>query len=201
VCLPTICTQHKRCFALRPYLYQYSSHCCACTLPQRGHPFSSVTAPSPSPTPSSPAAQLCSGGPLLEQQLCPLHHAAVVVCRAPPPSSTLMSSSVVCSAAEQASRRPLRCLESRDRDEDWGPLQTVIALIFWLFNVLCSLTEQYCVCLGLLLSCASLDCCATADENRRWCNNVEVIFPESVLPQPQNDGSCTGTVHAVLQSS
>jgi hypothetical protein len=60
----------------------------------------------------------------------------------------------------------------------------VIALIFWLFSVLCSRTEQYCARLGLLLSCASLDCCATTYENRRRRNNVEVIFPESVLPQP-----------------
>jgi hypothetical protein len=72
--------------------------------------------------------------------------------------------------------------------------------MFWLFSVLCSLTEQYCARLGLL-SCASLDCCAAVDENKRQRNNVEAISPESVLPQPQNDDSGTGTIHAVLQSS
>jgi hypothetical protein len=33
-------------------------------------------------------------------------------------------------------------------------------------------------------------------KNRRRHNNVEVIFLESVLPQHQNFGSDTGTVHA-----
>jgi hypothetical protein len=52
-------------------------HTVACAL------FRSTT-PSPASPPSSPAALLCSGDPLLEQQLHPLHRATAVVCRGPP---------------------------------------------------------------------------------------------------------------------
>jgi hypothetical protein len=135
---PTIYTQHKYCFALRPCMYQYGTHCYVCALPQR-NPFSSVAAPSPSSPPSSPAALLCSGDPLLEQQLRPLHRAAAVVCRGPPSACF---------------HPPLLSVQRLNRRV--GDHSSVVY---------------------------SLDCCATADENRRRRNNVEVIFPESVLPQ------------------
>jgi hypothetical protein len=103
--------------------------------------FRSATTPSPtSPLPSSPAALLCSGDPLLEQQLRPLHHAPTVVCRGPP--SACFRPSLL--SAQRLNRRV-------------GDHSSVVY---------------------------SLDCCATAYENRRRHNNVEVIFPESVLPQP-----------------
>jgi hypothetical protein len=49
-----------------------------------------------------------------------------------------------------------------------------------------------------LLSCYSQF--HTTDETRRRRNNVQVIFPESVLPEAQNDGSGTGTVQATRES-
>jgi hypothetical protein len=45
--------------------------------------FPSLATPSLASLLSSPAALLCFGGPLLEQQLRSLHRAAAVVCRAP----------------------------------------------------------------------------------------------------------------------
>jgi hypothetical protein len=128
---PTICTQHKTVLPYAPACTN-TVRTVVCSL------FRSAT-PSPSSPPSSHAALLCSGDPLLEQQLRPLHRAAAVVCRGPPSACF---------------RPPLLSVQRLNRRV--GDHSSVVY---------------------------SLDCCATADENRMRRNNVEVIFSESVLPQ------------------
>jgi hypothetical protein len=62
----------------------------------------------------------------------------------------------------------------------------VISVFFWFFN--CSFDVAPRVVIH------------TTDETRRRCNNVQVLFPESMLLEAHNNGSRTGTVQATRES-